>query len=285
MSSQPFYGGQAVIEGVMMRGTKRWAVAVRKANGEIFVHEEPLKNIFTSKKVLRLPFIRGSFALIDSLIIGVRSLMISANESEEGEEEEISSWAMALTMVIAFVLAMLVFVMLPTWAVNFLSAFTTSAIALNFVEGGTRIVLLILYMAAISKMEDIERVFAYHGAEHKVIRTWEAGEELTVENARKYSRFHPRCGTSFLFQVALISIIIYAFFGWPDFWQRLAVRILTLPLVAGLAYEALRMTARSNAKIVSWFAAPGLALQKLTTREPDDDMLEVAIKALENAFD
>lgn len=278
---KPSYGGMAVIEGVMMRGPHSSALAVRKPDGTIELETEPVKNKSEKYSFLKWPFIRGTYVLIDSMVLGIRMLNKSANMSMDEEEEELTAKEIFFTGVLAFILAIVLFVVLPTAIVHFTSQFLGGVVAQNIVEGIIRITFFLLYVYFISKMEEIDRVFMYHGAEHKSISTFEAGEELTVENARKYSTLHPRCGTSFLLIVMVISIFVFALLGEGTLFYRVWSRLAVLPIVAGLGYEFIKLSARwYGQKWANFLIAPGLALQKLTTREPDDSQLEVAIMAL-----
>lgn len=290
-------GGQAVIEGVMMRGSKGQATAIRKPNGEIEIDMKKIVPITKKYKFLNIPFIRGIFVLIDSLVTGMNTLNYSASFfEEEGEEEsKFELWLkdkfgeksndliIGATMILSFVLAIGLFIALPTGIASLFNMLNLSPIVLNLIEAFIRIAILLIYMYSISKMEDIYRVFQYHGAEHKSIFCYEAGEELTVENVRKFVRFHPRCGTNFLFLIMLVSIIIFSFTGWGNFFQRLALRILLIPIVSGITYELIKWLGKSNNILSKIIAYPGLKLQELTTKEPDDDQLEVAIAALMSA--
>lgn len=281
------YGGQALIEGVMMRGPKQTAIAIRLPNGEIEVTQQDIKP-WSNHYFWKLPVIRGFAALIDSLVIGTKALMFSANKAAGEEEggEELSFWEMALTVVLAFGFGMLLFVGLPTGSAHLLRELVPGTILQNLLEGGIRLVVFFLYILLISRMKDIQRVFQYHGAEHKAIYTHEAGLELTVENARKFSTLHPRCGTSFLLIVVVVSIFVFAFLGLNPLWWRILSRILLMPLVAGVAYEVLKFSARHlDSMGWRWLIAPGLFLQKLTTREPDDQQLEVAFAALNGVLE
>lgn len=274
------YGGQAVIEGVMMRGPRRTAVAIRKPGGDILVESEPNSSLTTRYPVLKLPLLRGVVALFESLILGIRYLTFSANQAMEGEEEELSARDLVLTVAIALAVAIGFFVLLPAGAAlllhNHLSIFWQ-----NMVEGLLRMLLFLGYVVAIGRVRDIQRVFQYHGAEHKVINALEAGEDLRVETVRPYPTLHPRCGTSFLLLVLVLTIIFFSVVGRGGIAWRLVSRLVLLPVVAGLAYELLKFTGRHlNVPWVRAIAAPGLWLQKLTTREPDDGMLEVALAAL-----
>ncbi len=275
------YGGMAVIEGVMMRGKDKAAVAVRRMDGTIQVEHETINDHAKRFPFLKWPFIRGTFVLIDSLALGIKMLNKSANMSVEEEEEELSAMEMLLTGLFALVLAIILFVILPTAIVHYTAAYIGGVLEQNLVEGVIRVGFFLLYVYLISKMEEIDRVFMYHGAEHKAIFTLEAGEELTVENSRKYTTSHPRCGTSFLLTVMVISIVVFALLGEGTLFYRIWSRLAVLPIVAGLGYEFIKFSGNCYEK--KWariLMAPGLWLQKLTTREPDDTQLEVALAAL-----
>lgn len=279
MSDKFQYGGQAVIEGVMMRGRRNVAIAVRKPDNQIIIEELPVTSITQKLPFLKWPFIRGTVILFESLVIGIKALAFSANQAVEEEEEELSSWEMALTIGVALILGILLFVVAPTTIARLLYGFST--VFVNICEGLFRIGIFLIYVVAISRMKDIQRVFQYHGAEHKVINTFEAGEDLTVENARKFSPLHPRCGTSFLLIVMVIMILIFGFLGKPSLLVRIVSRIVLLPVVAGVSYEILKLSGKyCHTLIMRIIIAPGMWLQKLTTREADDSQLEVAIQAL-----
>lgn len=286
------YGGQAVIEGVMMRGPRESAIAVRLPKGEIEVTRLEI-NAWARKPIFKLPLLRGFVALVDSLIVGTRALTFSASRSmggeevgEESSETELGFWELALTIGLAFGLGLLLFVGLPTGMAHLLRGKISGVVWQNLLEGAIRLVVFFLYILVISRLKDIQRVFQYHGAEHKAIFTYEAGEELTVENARRFSRLHPRCGTSFLLIVVVVSILVFAFVGLHPLWWRLLSRMLLMPLVAGIAYEILKFSSRHlESPWFRWLIVPGLLLQKLTTREPDDAQLEVALAALKGVLD
>lgn len=287
-------GGQAVIEGVMMRAPRSLAIAVRRPTGDIVVRKEEVIPLSERFPIVKLPVVRGAVALFSSLITGIKALNFSANEAmveeeKEGEEkQELSSWAMAGTMAVAFGFGILLFFILPLYLTKLLTPIIGSSnIVFNLVDGVIRVVVFILYIVAISRMNDIQRVFQYHGAEHKSIFAFEAGDELTVENVRKYSCLHPRCGTSFLLIVMLVSIVVFSLIPklWP-FYLKAGSRIVLLPLIAGLSYELLKWSAKNDqSPIVRLLIAPGLGLQRLTTREPDDSQLEVAIRSMEEALE
>ena len=277
---KPLVGGQAVIEGVMMRGFGKVATAVREPNGNINVQVKNVHSIADRYKFLKLPFLRGSVNLIESLILGLRSLSFSAQAAGE-DDEQLSDKELILTMIFAFAMAAVLFIAIPTFAAKFLHEITDDPLIFNLAEGFLRLAIFILYIAAISQTKDIQRVFQYHGAEHKTIFCYEADLPLTVENVKKFPRLHPRCGTAFLLIVMIVSIFVFAFLGWPDLWLRILSRILLLPVVAGISYEIIRFAGRSKNSLVRLAIMPGLWLQYLTTREPDDSMIEVAIKSLE----
>lgn len=274
-------GGQAVIEGVMMRGPGKIAVAVRKPNGEITVDLKPAGSISDRYPILKKPFLRGVVSLVESLIYGMKALSFSAQASGEEEEEKMSSLELAGTIAFSVGLAIMLFVVLPTGAMKLLQNAEMHPVVLNLCEGLLRLCIFLLYIWGISRQKDIQRVFQYHGAEHKTIYTYEHGLPLRVENVRPFSTLHPRCGTNFLMIVMLISIFIFTFLGWPSLWERILSRILLMPVVAGLSYEIIRFAGKHMDKPwVRTAILPGLALQKLTTRQPDDDQIEVAIASL-----
>lgn len=281
MSEKVQYGGMAVIEGVMMRGAKKIAVAVRKTDGSIELEEEAVSDLPMRYPFLKWPFLRGTYVLIDSMVVGIRILNKSANMSLDDEEEELTSGEMLVTGLLAFVLAILLFVVLPTAIVHYGSRFLGGVLIQNIVEGIIRIIFFLAYVWVIGRMQEIDRVFMFHGAEHKSIFTYEAGEELTVENARKHSTLHPRCGTSFILIVLVISILVFALLGEGNLFYRVWSRIAVLPVIAGLGYEFLKFSGKYyQNRWARILIAPGLFLQKLTTREPDDSQLEVALTAL-----
>lgn len=280
MNKKPNVGGQAVIEGVMMRGKTHVAVAVRQPDGEINVDVRPVNSIADRYPILKKPFLRGVVSLVESLVMGMKALSYSAQVSGE-EDEKLDSKDMALTIAVSAGLAILLFIVIPTWSMRFITDFTQDHMALNLAEGVLRMAIFLAYIAAISSMRDIQRVFQYHGAEHKTIYTYEAGLPLKVENVRPFSTLHPRCGTNFLMIVMLISMFIFTFLGWPNLVERIASRILLMPVVAGVSYELIRYAgAHTDNPLVRVAITPGLLLQKLTTRQPDDDQIEVAIASL-----
>lgn len=286
MSRYP-YGGQAVIEGVMMRGRKNLAVAVRRKPEEIVVDIQAVSSITERFPLLKWPFIRGTVVLIESLVVGIKALTYSANQVVEGEEtgETIGSWEMFFSVALAFVLGIGLFFLLPVGLAHLMGDIVTGYTWQNILEGVIRILIFLAYVWGISLMKDIQRVFQYHGAEHKVIHTLEANEELTVENARKYKTLHPRCGTNFLLIVMVISILVFSLLGDTNLLWRFVSRVVLLPVVAGVSYELLKVAGKYyKHPLVQFFSAPGMWLQKLTTREPDDSQLEVAITSLNSVL-
>ena len=295
-------GGQAVMEGVMMRNQDRYAVAVRKPNKEIEVEVTNCSTSEIMKKIKKIPFIRGIFNFIDSLVVGMKCLSYSAEFFEDEEDSENSagnkSWiekvfkdkaenvVMGFTIVIAVILALVLFCGLPFLIAELIRSFWTSNyFIIATIEGIVRILIFIGYVALISFMEDIKRVFMYHGAEHKCINCIEHGLDLNVENVRKSSKQHKRCGTSFLLIVMVISIIFLMFINVEDRVLRLVLRLVVIPIIAGVSYEFIKLAGNSDNKFVDILSKPGLWLQNLTTREPDDDMIEVAIASVEAVFD
>ena len=288
-------GGQAVIEGVMMRAPRSVAIAVRRPDGEIVVKKELVVPLSQRYPVVKLPIVRGAVALFSSLVIGIKALNFSASEAmteeEKGNEKgggEVSSWVLAGTMAVAFGFGIALFFLFPLYLTKLMTpVIGTNNIIFNLVDGVIRVIVFLLYIWGISRMSDIQRVFQYHGAEHKSIFAFEAGEELSVANVRKYSRLHPRCGTSFLLIVMLVSIAVFSLIPklWP-FYLKAGSRIVLLPLIAGISYEFLKWSAKNDGNpLVRLIIAPGLALQRLTTREPDDSQLEVAIRSMNEALE
>ena len=271
-------GGQAVIEGVMMRGPKKVATAVRTPDKKIELDIRPVNSISDRFPILKKPMLRGCVSLGESLVMGLRSLSYSAQMAGE-EDEQLTDKELAGTIVFAFVMAAVLFVAIPTGAAKLFHFITEDPVFLNLMEGALRLLIFVGYIGAISMMKDIQRVFQYHGAEHKTIACFEAGEALTVENVKKHTRLHKRCGTSFLLIVMLVSIFVFAFLGWPDLWLRILSRVILLPVVAGISYEIIKLSANSDNCVLGWAIKPGLWLQYMTTREPDDDMIEVAIES------
>ncbi|MGN0958860.1 MAG: DUF1385 domain-containing protein [Selenomonas bovis] len=272
-------GGQAVIEGVMMRGPKDVATAVRDPNGRIQVETHPVSSIADRYPILKKPMLRGTVSLVESLVLGLRSLSYSAKMAGD-EDEQLTDKEMAGTIIFALVLASILFIAIPTGAAKFFHFITDDPVFLNLMEGFLRLAIFLAYIGGISRMKDIRRVFQYHGAEHKTIHCYEAGLPLTVANVQRFSRLHPRCGTNFLLIVMLVSIFVYAFLGWPSLIERIVSRILLLPVVAGISYELIRFAGRTTNPVALKLIQPGLWLQYLTTRPPQDDMIEVAIESL-----
>lgn len=293
-------GGQAVIEGIMMMNRNDYAVAVRRPDGEIEIKKDKYESITTKAKILSLPFIRGVFRFADSMILGMKTLTYSASFFEDDEEEEpgrfekfldrvfgekLESVIMSIVMVLSFILAIGIFMILPLVIANFFKSFITSEHVMAVLEGVIRIAIFIAYIKLVSRMEDIRRTFMYHGAEHKCINCVEHGLELNVENVMKSSREHKRCGTSFLLFVMIVSIIFFLFIRVSSPVLRVVIRLLLMPVIAGVSYEIIRLAGKSDNKIVALLSKPGLMLQHLTTREPEPEMAEVAIAAVEAVFD
>ena len=297
-------GGQAIIEGVMMRGPEKTAMAVRKSDGEIIMecNENGSKK---KNKFVKLPIIRGCVNFVESLVIGMKALMFSADqmdiEDEEESESKFDKWledklgdkikdvVIYVSIALSLVLSVAMFIMLPTlitrgleWILSItpLAGIASGKIFTSITEGVVKMAIFIGYLALVSQMKDIKRVFEYHGAEHKTIACYEYGEELTVENVRKHKRYHPRCGTSFLLFVMIVSIILYALLPKTGVFLRMVMRLLLLPVVAGVSYELIKWAGRSENSCVQFLSKPGLWLQKLTTREPDDSQIEVAIASM-----
>jgi uncharacterized protein YqhQ len=290
MSSNAAIGGQAVLEGVMMRGPGHWALAVRKPDGEIAEVNHPIRSVMTRHWVFRLPIVRGVIALGESLAIGFRALAISANyaaqeEGDDGEaiDTELSRGALIFAFAIAIGFAVMLFKVTPALITSWLPIETTGWFVI--VEGLIRVALFVGYLLIISLLPDLRRVFEYHAAEHKVINAYEAGEELVPERVQKFSLIHPRCGTAFLLWVMVIAIFVFAFLGRPPLPWLIASRILLLPLIAGLAYELIRFAGKhTENRVLMTLLAPGLWLQRLTTRQPSLDQLEVSIRALKEVL-
>lgn len=306
-------GGQAVMEGVMMKNQEKYAVAVRKPDQEIVVETSTYEGLIKNKKIRNMPILRGVFSFIESLVLGMKTLTFSASFFEEEEEEKGGSRKaekragaqkpapteeeqkkkekrqenalMGGTVAISIVLAVAIFMVLPYYISVFFQRFITSQTLLALLEGVIRLTIFIGYVAAISLMPDIKRVYMYHGAEHKCINCIEQGMDLTVENVRKSSRLHKRCGTSFLLIVMLISIVFFLFIRVDNRILQLLLRLVLIPVIAGVSYEFIRLAGRSDHMLVNLFSKPGLLLQRITTREPDDSMIEVGIASVEAVFD
>lgn len=289
-------GGQAVLEGIMMKNGPKYAVAVRKPDGEIEVKTDEYKSIIKWEKLTRIPFVRGVFNFVDSLVLGMKTLTYSASFFEEEteivltEEEAIKQQKkddliMGITMVVSVVIAMGLFMILPYFISNLFKGVITSRFLRTVLESVVRVGLFVVYILAVSQMKDIQRTFMYHGAEHKCINCIEHGMDLTVENVKKSSKQHKRCGTSFLFFVMLVSVIVCFFITAESQLLRVLIRLALLPVIAGISYEIIRLAGSSTNLAVELLSKPGMALQNLTTREPEDDMIEVAIRAVEEVFD
>lgn len=293
-------GGQAVIEGIMMKNKDQYATAVRKPDGEIEVSKDTYVSLTEKVKLFSLPLIRGVFSFADSMILGMKTLTWSASFFEDDEDsqpgkfelwldkvfgEKLETALMSVVMVFSVVMALGIFMVLPLFLANILRRFIPSATGMAVLEGLIRIGIFITYIKLISRMEDIRRTFMYHGAEHKCINCIEHGLELTVDNVRRSSKQHKRCGTSFLLIVMVISILFFMVIRTDTLWLRIVSRIVLIPVIAGVSYEFLRLAGRSDSKIVDFLSRPGMWMQNLTTKEPDDGMIQVAIQAVEAVFD
>jgi uncharacterized protein YqhQ len=287
-------GGQAVMEGVMMRRDDTYAVAVRTEDGGIVVEKKEYRSIFGRNAFWRLPFVRGVVSFVDSLVLGMSSLTFSASffeeeesadEADPGKKKKKEDMAMGATIALSFVLAIGIFMLLPYWLSTLFGRLGWSQTAISVAEGALRILIFLIYVVGISLMKDIQRVYMYHGAEHKCINCIEHGMDLNVENVQKSSRLHRRCGTSFLFFVIIVSVILFLFIRVSSPVLRVLVRILLIPVIAGISYELIRLAGRSDNRLVGMLSAPGMLLQRLTTREPDASMIEVGIASVEAVFD
>jgi len=280
------YGGQAVIEGVMMRGSRGMAVAVRRPDGGIEIHSEPLTSRIYSTRWSKMPFVRGLALLWDALGLGIRSLLFSAEVSVEDEEDVEFSGAVAWgTVAIALLLGIGIFFVLPLLIVGFLDRWIVSDLASNLVEGAIRLAIFLAYIIVVGRMGDIRRVFSYHGAEHKTINAYEDDAELTPASVARYTTLHPRCGTGFLLVVMVVSILVFSLLGRPSLIPRIISRVVLIPVIAGISYEIIRFgAAHYGNRLVRTVLYPSLALQRLTTNEPTSDMLEVAIVALKHVL-
>jgi uncharacterized protein YqhQ len=306
-------GGQAVLEGIMMRGPASYALAVRKPDGEIALEVTPYKSFAEKKKLNKVPIVRGVINFVESLYIGIKTLMHSSEYYEEEEEEtekdkkkekkkekknetqtenagekkeeKDNKWYLVVTLIVSLAFAIGLFILLPSFLAGLLLKVTEHQWIADLVEGVLRLLIFILYMVLISKMEDIKRTFMYHGAEHKAINCLEAGDDLTPENVLKHTRFHKRCGTSFVFIVMIISILVFMLVRTDIMWLRLLSRLLLIPVIAGISYEVLQYAGRHENACSRVLSAPGLWVQRLTTREPDTSMAEIAIRAVEEVID
>jgi len=294
-------GGMALIEGIMMKGPKKISIVIRKPNGELYKEVKDLA-IDDTNKLKKIPFIRGVFILFEQMILGTKALMKSADialeelPDEEKEKQKdfvdklfekkffqkigVTDIAIYFSVVVSIVLGILLFFYIPTWSVEVFKGFSLSSFWKNMIEGIVRVIIFILYLLFASQMKEIKRVFEYHGAEHKTIFAYENGEELSIPNIKKYSTHHPRCGTSFLFIVIIISIIIFTISGWQSVIMRTLLRLLLLPVIIGISYEIIRWAGKSESILARIISYPGLWLQNITTKEPDEKQIEVAIEAL-----
>jgi uncharacterized protein YqhQ len=284
-------GGQAVLEGVMMKNHDKYAVAVRKPDGDIDIQVEKYQGAGHDKGFAKLPFIRGVFAFVDSLVLGLKVTMHSASFYEEGEDEDekkdsrADEIMMGVTVVLSVILAVGLFMLLPFFISDLMGKFIHSASIVALLEGLIRILIFVGYIVAISLMKDIKRLYMYHGAEHKCINCIEKGRPLNVRNVMRSSRQHRRCGTSFMLFVVLVSVIVFFFIRVDNMLLKLIIRLLLIPIIAGISYEIIRLAGRSNNFFVRLISAPGMWLQRLTTKEPDEDMVQVAIASVEAVFD
>jgi len=284
MAKRFFYGGQAVIEGVMMRGQKTMVTAVRRPDGELAMNTQSLAAIYTGW-MRRIPLIRGIIVLIGAMVLGIKALLYSANMSLE-EEDEISGRWVWLMLIISLIFAVALFLIVPLFLTKSIDPYISSSLVFHLIEGFIRLVIFIAYLKLIALMPDIRRVLAYHGAEHKTINAYENGVPLEVEAVRKYSIAHVRCGTSFLFTVLIIAIVVFALIGRPSLWLMVLSRIVLIPVIAAIGYEVTYFGARHIKNgLVRAALAPGLWLQGLTTREPDDSQIEVALSALKKVVE
>ncbi len=292
-------GGQAVLEGVMMKGPEDMAVAVRKSDGEIIIDKKKVASATKKCKILKLPIIRGVVNFVESMVLGIKTLMYSADLYDMGEDDptykpsKFDMWlekhlskdaVVYVSLVLALGLSVLLFILLPALITKYATFFIQNHIIKSLIEGVIRMLIFVLYIFLASLAKDIRRVFEYHGAEHKTIFCYEKGEELTVENVRKQPRLHPRCGTAFLIEVMIISIVAFSVISWDNLFIRICLKLLLMPVIAGVAYEFLKFSGRSNSKCVAILTKPGLWLQKITTREPDDEQIEVAIASMKEVI-
>ncbi len=292
-------GGQAVLEGVMMKNKDKYAVAIRKPNGEIDVDVEEYKGVCGGSKLTKIPFVRGVFNFVDSLVLGMKITMYSASFFEEEEEapskteqkltkllgDKADDFMMGATVAFSVILAVALFMLLPFFVSDFVGKYIHNASVIAILEGVIRIAIFLIYMVAITMMKDIRRLYMYHGAEHKCINCIEKGRPLTVDDVRRSSRLHKRCGTSFMLLVVMISVICFFFIRVDHMLLKLVIRLALIPVIAGISYEIIRLAGRSDNILVRIISAPGMWMQRLTTKEPDDDMIEVAIAAVEAIFD
>ena len=280
-----YYGGQAVIEGVMIRGRRSMVTAVRRPGGEIGVDVKPLSSIYTGR-LRRLPLVRGVIVLIEAMVLGVKSLVYSANVAVEEETEEISGGAIFGMLAVSAVLVVALFFLAPLFLTRLLGDYIPNSVVFNVIEGVIRLIIFIAYLRIMRFLPDIRRVFTYHGAEHKTVNAWEAGVPMEVDAVRSYSTAHVRCGTSFLFTVLIIAIVVFSLVGRPALWLMVTSRVVLIPVIAAIGYEITYFSARHTG---NWFVkillAPGLLMQSLTTGQPDDRQMEVAIAAMNKAVE
>jgi uncharacterized protein YqhQ len=287
LAEEFYYGGQAVLEGVMMRGQKTVAVAVRRPDGGISLATEPLSPTYTGG-LRKIPLVRGLVVLIETLVLGIRALLYSANVAvgaEDGEEKLPAGVAWG-TIILGLGLGVALFFVVPLFITHSLDTYIKSSVVSNVVEGGFRIVIFLAYLWAVNLIPDVRRVFAYHGAEHKAINAYEAGVPLETETVKKYSTAHTRCGTAFLLVVMVLAILVFAFIGRPTLWLRVVSRVVLIPVIAGLSYELIRFQARHvHNTLVKLLLGPSMALQRLTTRQPQNEQIEVALAALKQVLE
>lgn len=285
MSNKFHYGGQAVIEGVMIRGQKSVVTAVRRPNGEVIANSRPLSPIYTGW-IRKTPLLRGVIVIIEAMVLGISSLLYSANVSLEEEEEEISGKAVWLMIAAAAVLAIVLFLIIPLFLTRLLNPYISSSLVFHLIEGAIRLIIFIAYLKLVGLMPDIRRIFTYHGAEHKTVNAYEQGAALEIEAVKKYDKAHVRCGTGFLFVVLVIAIVVFALVGRPALWLMVLSRLLLIPVIAALGYEFIHFGARhARNPLVRTVLFPGLWLQGMTTKEPEGDQIEVALIALKTALE
>jgi uncharacterized protein YqhQ len=290
-------GGQAVIEGVMMKGPKNYSVAVRRPDRKIEVKLEKYQSAGEKHAICKVPFIRGIVNFAESLVVGMKTLSYSSAFYEEEEEEtkadrmiknvfkeKAESVIIGLTLLASVILAVALFMLLPAGIAEFIGKWVSNRVLLSVIEGVIRLAIFIVYVLLISQMEDIKRVFMYHGAEHKTINCYEAGEALTPENVAKHSRYHKRCGTSFLFIVMIVSIFVFMFINAEQMWLRFLLRLILIPVVAGISYEFIRLAGRSDNAVINVLSKPGMWVQKITTKNPEEEMIQVAIVSVESVL-
>lgn len=278
-------GGQAIIEGVMMRYGNKIAAAVRKPDKEIVIQERYYIPLTKRYKLLGLAFVRGFVTLMEMMVIGMKCLLFSAELALTENEKKPQKWEMTVSVMISFTIAIFFFVVVPAYFFTLLKSAVSSTLLLNILEGFIRLGIFLCFLGSTLLMEDMRRVFMYHGAEHKTVFAWENGQELTVDNIKKFSTRHPRCGTSFLLVVMVTAILVFSLLGRPDFVQRVLYKLMLFPVIAGISYEVIRFTGKyRNLKWVQVLSWPGLMLQKITTREPTDDQIEIAIAAMKKVI-